>query len=257
MGREFAVEVTMESLDMSALRRLWKSGPSRLEGYSRHYRTETPDGDEIELDFHFAREMVRITLNLASENGRQYVSVIKKGVVLQERDFSGNRDADLSWRMAKFKEWFDYFPDNHVLASMGGVYGLPLKSRLHQEFIYESRPWEALKPVRLVDEVRRYLERKRRKEDRVIGIFPRLLRRLPSEALDLALGLSLFALFLSGWLSPARFAFMAGAFGLAAGGLDWLWRQREPFLPKIVLFQGLAAYAIWHEMQMRLWGIFL
>lgn len=247
----------MSDLDMSAMRRLWKSGPSRLEGYSKHYYTETADGDELELDYHFAREMVRITLTMASERGRQYVAVIKKGVILQERDFSGNRDADLSSRIARFKDWFEYFPDNHVLSSLAGAYGLPLKSKLHQDLVRESRAWENLKPMRLADEFRRYMDRKRRREDRVQGIGPRLLRRLPSEALDIAVGLCMFAAFLMGKIGPGEFAFLGGAYGLAAGGLDWLWRQREPFIPKILFFHGLAAWTVWHEMQMRLWGIFL
>ncbi|MCB1138562.1 MAG: hypothetical protein KDK23_07385 [Leptospiraceae bacterium] len=247
----------MSELDMSAMRRLWKSGPSRLEGYTRHYYTETADGDELELDYHFAREMVRITLTMAQERGRQYVAVIKQGVILQERDFSGNRDTDLSSRVARFKEWFDYFPDNHVLKSMGGVYGLPTKSKLHQNIVRESRTWEALRPVRMVDEFRRYLDRKRRKEENVQGLIPRFLRRLPSETLDIALGLLFFLAFLAGRIGPGDFAFLAGSYGLATGGLDWLWRQREPFIPKIVLFHSLAAYAVWHEVQMRLWGIFI
>lgn len=247
----------MSELDLSAVRRLWKSGPSRLEGYTRHYYTETAEGDELELDYHFAREMVRITLTMASERGRQYVAVIKKGVVLQERDYSGNRDADLTSRIGKFREWFDYFPDNHVLNSMGGAYGLPRKSRLHQDIVRENRTWEALKPVRMVDEFRRYLDRKRRREERVQGVIPRFLRRLPSEALDVSLGLLMFGAFLAGRLGPGEFAFLAGLYGLMTGGLDWLWRQREPFIPKIMLFHGLSAYAVWHEMQMRLWGIFI
>lgn len=243
--------------DETALRRLWRGSPSKLQGYTRNYHTTTEEGDEIQVDFHYARSMVRIQLELARENSKQYIAVIKNGIVLQERDFTGNRSVDLTSRIGRFKNHFKYLPDNNVLSAIEGLYGLPVKNSIPLGFERKPINWDFFKPRRIRDIVADYLKEKRRKEKAVRSPFKKLLRRLPADVVDLSIAGLLFFLFLNRFLTPGEFAFASGAFGLMTGAFDWLWRQRNPMVLKIALMMGLAAYAVWYEVQMRLWGIIL
>lgn len=241
----------------SDLRRLWRASPSKLEGYTRNYQTTTEQGDVIDVDFHYARSMVRIQLQVARENGKQYVAVIKNGIILQERDFSGNRSVDLTSRIGGLKNQFQFLPDNNVLSALDGLYGLPEKNSIPLGFERKPINWDLFKPRRLRDILSDYLKKKKEKERAIRSPLRRFLRRLPSDVLDLSSVVALFYLFSKHYLSAGEFAFLSGFTGLFTGAVDWFWRQRDPMILKITILLGVAAWAVWYEVQMRIWGVFI
>lgn len=244
-----------ETPDESELQQYWKVSPSSHEGYTRNYSLETADGDLLEVDYHYSREMVRIALTLDRENGRQYVAVIKSGMLLHEREFSSKRPVDLRSRLTPFRKYFSHFPDNAVLKSIGGNYDFPAESAVAQKTrrISDIFQFQDLKPM---ERLRRHLEKKKKTELAKTPI-RRFLHRLKTEALDLSLGLLLLSGFFYGFLRPSELALLAGFSGVFLGAWDWVWRQRDPFIPKVLIFLMLGAWAVYYEIQHRVWGIFL
>lgn len=244
-------------MDDRGLRYLWNVKPSDEEGYARCYFTETDEGDRIEVDFNFGREMARITLKLASEYGRQYVAVIKSGTILQERDVTSRQPLDLTSRIAPFAGLFAYLPDEPLLRALGGSYGLPTEPTeipRQRRHVPDIVPFEDLN---LWDWIRRHLRKKRERESRPAAFWERWLRRLPDEGFDLGLGLALWYAYSQGLLNLSEFAAATGFLAVFAGAVDWVWRMRDPFLPKVAILLAVSAAAVYYQVQYRIWGIFL
>lgn len=241
-------------------RRIWRARPSRREGFNKTYAGLFPDGSTIELDYNFAREMVRIEYRPADEAERLYIAVVKHGVVLRERDFATNRVVDMQRRIRPLAPFFQYFPDNHVLRSLGGIYGLPRESRLPSA----TSTGELFRRSLRTDERRRLLRqqvhhliRKRRAaERRQRPFFGRILHRLPGDLFDLSLaGIPLF-LFFQKDVAPGGLALMLSALGFFTGAVDLLWRQRNPLIVKTLAFLVPAGSVIWLKFQLEEWAIF-
>ncbi|MCB1324229.1 MAG: hypothetical protein KDK35_03335 [Leptospiraceae bacterium] len=246
-------------LEEARLRSLWKANPSAQEGYTRNYSTETADGDIISVDFNFARQMVRIALSVAREHHRQYIAVIKSGTVLQERELAGKRSLDLTSRIAPVAGYFRFLPDEMLLRSIGGNYGVPLLPDLPgSSYAREHLPIHPLRqkfqPLR---SLRRYLTRKRERALRPRGPVRRFFRRLPAEIWDLTLGGLLCLAYTWGGLNLTELAGYLGVAGLVCGAWDWVWRQRDPFMPKVLAFMAASGFAVYMQVQHRMWAIFL
>ena len=244
-------------MDDRNLRHLWNVRPSEEEGYARCYFTETDDGDQLEVDFNFAREMVKITLTLDAEYGRQYVALVKSGTILQERDITSRHSVDLTSRLAPFAGLFAHLPDEPLLRSLGGNYGLPTEPT---EVPRQRRHIPDIVPLdtfNLFEQIRRYLRKKRELESRPAPFYVKWLRRLPDEIFDLGLGAAFFYAFTLGYMNIAEFAAAVGFLGVFAGAIDWCWRQRDPFLPKVSILLAASAAAVYYQVQYRMWAIFL
>ena len=240
---------------------LWRVRPSEQEGFSRNYFTETVEGDEINVDYNFTRAMVRISVRVAAESGREYVSVIKSGTILQEREIAGRRSLDLTSRMAPYYAYFQRLNDDVLLRTIGGNYGLPTVPLMPGSLRHKSRP--PLLPIHsrfsLRAWIRKHLERKRTRELRrhEMPWLLRVLGRLPAELRDISLGIGLYWAYTHSWLNLTELAGYLGVLGLMVGAWDWVWRQRDPFLPKVMLFMAAAGFAVFQQVQYRMWAIFL
>ncbi len=248
--------------DSGQLHNLWKTRQSQQEGFTRTYYTETPEGDELEVDFSFARRMVRICLRSASENGREYVSLIKGGTILQEREVAGKRSVDLTSRLSRFAQYFAFLPEAPVLEAIGGCYGLPEEPLFPAGRDRGGRGSDVL-PITtrfsLLELIREYLAKKRdrARKERYAPWYSRLLRRMPAELTDLSVGLWLYWAYLQNMFGVTELAGYLGALGVFAGATDWLWRQRDPFLPKVMILMCASAVTVYWQIQYRMWGVFL
>ena len=241
------------------LRTMWKVRPSEREQYSKTYYTTTPEGDELVVDFNFGREMVQIHLTLAKEYGREYLAVIKSGTILRERDQGARRQLDLTSRIYPLRKYFSYFPDELALKAIGGNYGLP-------ELPHNQKPGERppLPPSAIVtfqeaplwEKLKAFLK-ERRETYQSLPFFGRCLRRLPAEFLDISFGCLILWSYLQSYLTAGELAGLLGFLGIGSGALDWFWRQRGPFLPKVILLLTGSALAVYYQIQYRLWGIFI
>ncbi len=235
-------------------RRVWRVRPCRREGYNKTYIGEFPDGSRVELDYNFARELVRIEYH---EDERTYIAVIKKGVLLQERDFATNRVVDLHRRMRPLAKYFQYFPDNHVLRSLDGIYDLPAQSLIPESTrTRDFLRWQNIRQKTFKDLLRDYLRAKRLDENKQRPWYRRFLRRLPADMFDLGMALIPISMFFKRELSPEALAFVLGMLGFATGGLDAFWRQRSPLILKGLLFLLPASAIFWLKLQLEQWAIF-
>lgn len=241
-------------------RRIWRARPSRREGFNKTYSGKFADGSAIEIDYNFAREMVRIEYSPADEAERIYIAVIKHGVVLRERDFATNRVVDMQRRIRPLARYFQYFPDNHVLRSLGGVYGLPTESlapvasstrELFRHPFRRNAEGQAFR-----SSVRGYFDRKRATERAKRSWLQRFRRRLPADLFDLGLSALPLWMFFQRGASPEGFALMLGTLGFATGAVDMLWRQRNPLVSKLLFYLLPAAGTVWLKFQLEEWAIF-
>ena len=239
--------------------RFWKVSSSKIDGYIRNYFIESEEGDELELDFNFSRSLVRISYRPERERGREYIAVIKNGTILQERENISRRPVDLTFRISPHLPLFRMLQEPMVLRALGGVYGIPTepdRSARPAPFEYQVK-LNLIKKFRPLERIRNHLEKKREIENRKMGWFGRFIHRLPAEAGDMTLGAILVLFYLGGYLDLTRFAGYAGALGIMMGAWDWVWRQRDPFLPKVFLMLATSGTAVYYQIQHRLWGIFL
>lgn len=250
----------MLDLDENTLRYMWKTSPSKKEGYIRNYSTVTPEGDEIEVDFNFAREMARVSVRLEEENGREYYAVIKSGTILQERDVALRRPVDMSSRLKGVRPYFLFLQDRALLSALGGNFGLPEEPlypepgesyRLPETFL------QGRKRRNLFQWILDHLKKKREIENQDHRFWKKMLRRVPDELFDISLGALLVGAFFNQFLSITELAGYLGALGIFTGAWDWVWRQRSPFLPKVALMLAISAAAVYIQVQNRLWGILL
>ncbi|MBE7438272.1 MAG: hypothetical protein HS115_07415 [Spirochaetales bacterium] len=242
-------------MDEHALRSLWKGRPSRIHGYTRSYFSQTEEGDEIQVDFNFARQMVRIELTLAAENGRKYAAIVKSGTIIQERDLNTNQTLDLTSRFWPIRNQFLYLPDETLLRALGGAFGTPLAPQLPRRS-FERRPY-VFRKLNLRERLQNYLRKRKEEEEAPAPFFQRLLRRLPAELRDLTLIPICLLLYAGSMISLEELAFFAGFAGLMTGAIDWVLRQRAPFLPKVGFFLATSVLAIFHLVEYRQWAIFL
>ncbi len=245
-----------------ALRRFWRVRLSEREGYHRNYYSVTPEGDELEIDFNYPRQMARITVRPASENFREYFAVIKSGTILQERDVTARRPVDLTSRLWHSRKYFQYLPDETIIKVIGRNYDLPGSTIFGGDPFYSSIRYPFTIDRRSLlerfrDWIRRHLESRRLAEQKSRKWWRRILRRLPDELLDMSFGGLVVAIYMNQWIDLTMLAGLAGALGIITGGLDWVWRQRNPFLPKVILMLATSGVAVYYQVQNRIWGIFL
>ena len=251
-------ESIAEKIDEQAsLRNFWKIRPSQADGYIRNYHIEFSDGDKISIDYNYSRQMVRINLQLADENGREYLAIIKSGTILQEREIASKRPVNIHSRVAHFLPYFRALPDPGLLKAIGGNYDIPIEPITPQGF-KSGRIDFHLFPRRagLFTRLRNYLEKKREIE-RKGSVFRRFFRRLPAELADISLGMVLLIAYLHQMVNIGELAAGLGFLGVFSGALDWVWRQRSPFVPKVALLLAMSGSAVFFQVQYRVWGIFL
>ncbi len=245
--------VDQERLE-STLGKYWEAGSSKIEGYHRFYELETDQGDQIRVDFNMRRSMVRLAVTVAREKHRQYISVIKSGTILQEKDFLSRRSLDLHSKISPLRRYFDFLPDGNILRAMGGAYGLPTQTTAHPRLahpILTARRALRAKGARFG----RFLDAVRGRRAQSFG--ERVKERIASElffslpVLGAAAGYYVHAFNLAG------LALVLGILGLFSGAFEWLVLRKDPFLPRVTALV-LAAGAVLHtEIQYRIYGLFL
>lgn len=250
----FSVNQRVESTEI-LYRNVWKARQSQIDGYSRQYYTTTPVGDSLEIDYNYGRSMARITVGLASEHGRVYTAVIKSGTVLKEYELATRRPLDLTSRISLFRSYFLHLPDESLLSVIGGNYGIPSRPMAIPRRRYRILPQRpGLHPIR---RIQKYFERKRRIENEPAPLHVKFLRRLPAEIMDFGTGGLIFLAYLQHSINLGQFAGLIGFLGVFSGAIDWVIRQRSPFIPRIALLLGASGYAVFMQMQYRVWSIFL
>ena len=167
----------------------WKEKPSMLEGYYQNYTLETEKGDTIQVDFHMQRRMVRINLELAGEPGCEYVTTLKSGTIIQERESRTRRTLDLTSRINPLEKYFSSLPNADILQAIGSNFNFPYESRKKSSSFNVPRNFVKSRfSFNILENIQENLEKRRYTEGLPASTIERFLRRLPSEFFDLCIG---------------------------------------------------------------------
>lgn len=219
----------------------WKRRPSEIRGYQRAFYTTTEDDDYIRVDYHLKEKRIRLYIEVDSEGGNAYYSVITKGAISVEKSVSTDR----SFKFAdKFRERADAFatiPNRDVVRLINGNYGIRPGGAAKEKQKSEKK--------KLLEETRR---RYFKKEDN-----SETDRDESGEGISSFGGfnfLDIIDFFIGTILSCSTFLFFgysflvlgitAAFFGIIIGFVDMFIRSRSPVFIKIIFFLlgGAAAY---------------
>ncbi|MBW7857917.1 MAG: hypothetical protein H3C43_06445 [Leptonema sp. (in: Bacteria)] len=239
--------------------RIWRVQPCKRDGYNKTYVGQFPDGSSVQIDYNFARELVHIDFRPEEDPERLYFSIIKRGVLLQEREFSSNRTVDLNRYLRPLNSYFQYFPDNHVLRSIGGIYNVPAESKVGQnQKRRDLFQWNKFRQRTIQDIWQDFIKSKRIEETKqsLKPWYKRFLHRLPADFIDVLLSVVPISLFFKNQMNPELLALTLASMAFVTGSIDMVFRQRRPLITKAVLFLLPAAALVWLKIQLEQWAIF-
>ncbi len=223
---------------------VWKRRPSEIRGYQKAIYVTEDNGDYVRVDYNLSDKKIRLYIELASEGGSPYYSVIKDGKITIERSVLTGRSLGFSDKFSSKSAVFNTIPSNTILKLIGGNYGISSskfertreKSTARTQLLAETRK----KYFRTEDNP--YIHR------RSGGGSPGGPLSSKARVYDL-LDLSVAFLLGLGAYFYFNYSFMAAgavaAFtGVTSGIVDMFIRGREPFFIKVIslVAAGTALY---------------
>jgi len=220
----------------------WKRRPSEIRGYLRAMYFTAENGDYIRVDYNVKDQRVRLFVEIASDGGNAYYSVIKDGKIAAERSVASGRSFGFADKFSERAEIFSSIPNKDVVRLINGNYGIV------EDFERKKRNEERAR--RLEETKRRYF----RKEDDAGNPYTASQKKAKAQA-AVAIGVSDFLDVLAGAvLSLAVFYYMQYSFiamgimsafyGLSIGLFDIMIRNRPPVFVKMIIFilAGFISY---------------
>lgn len=224
--------------DYEGFRAWWNRSKSPARGYFKSYRAVSPIGDVFVVDYNFHENLVRLSLEPASEKGRTYTTTIKKGTIIRERDVFNATNASLKRKFIPFRDVFSCIPDDDVLTSIGGVYDISKVS-------LGKRAQDAPSQVTVESEFLVGNTGKtnfRRIADRVKASYAELKLRFLDDLYDSILGVSVCLAIYLHFFDYVVLGFSLAFMGILFGGFDWILRNRTPFYLKVMSFLSFGGY---------------
>ncbi len=218
----------------------WTYIRGRESDFPELYMLNSPLGDRIKVEVNRLRKQVRITADTRLGNNIQ--SIISNGVIIKEKDLTTNKYLNLDEYFSDLSLEISSLPDNEVLGIIGGNYDILTEFlgqvKYDDRKTTEESHWQLLKNYflrrpriiyqTLVDYLRSFFAR------------PSLWDIVDSAALG-GLAWSVyqlnFNLFLTGFVTCLA--------ALTTGVFDWLFRRRDPYIIKILLFMVPGVLAIY------------
>lgn len=211
----------------------WKRNKTLPKGFSKSFRSTTNSGDELQVDYNFHENLVRLGLTVSFEKGKNYTTTIKNGTIIRERDVANGINTSLKKKFIPFKEIFSAIPDDDILETIGGVYDIR-KAPL-QKYENEDREFSETKSIETV-EIKPSLKTKFQK------FYKSLKLRILDDVYDTLLGISLCVAIYLHFFDMIILGFALGFMGIFFGALDWLFRNRNPMFLKVISFLFSGGY---------------
>ena len=202
------------------------------------FRAVSPIGDVFVVDYNFHENLVRLSLEPASEKGRTYTTTIKKGTIIRERDVFNATNASLKRKFIPFRDVFSCIPDDDVLTSIGGVYDIskvslgkraqdaPSQVTVESEFLVGNTGKTNFSRI----------------ADRVKASYAELKLRFLDDLYDSILGVSVCLAIYLHFFDYVVLGFSLAFMGILFGGFDWILRNRTPFYLKVMSFLSFGGY---------------
>jgi hypothetical protein len=249
----------MDLAELETYRSWWKKQASQIAGFTRSYIAHTPQGDVLEADFNFHDKLVRLSVELSQESGKNYAATIKNGSIIKEKDITSGRNYPIARKMRPFRDIFSCLPDADLLDSLGGAYEISLVPlgkverrvgrgvyeedlSFGRQGLPESTKYDHIFGIRRETWFQKW--RRLRREQRVQKepFWVRFRRRFWADSSDLVLGTALAWVVYNYWFDYVILGLALGVFGFFTGGLDWAFRKRNPLLLKVLSFLCLGSY---------------
>ncbi len=211
----------------------WKKRPSEIRGYQRTFYINSEDGDYLRVDYNLKEKRVRLYMEIESEGGNAYYSVVTSGKITAERSVSTGRNFGFSDKFRERADIFNTIPNREVLKLINRNYGI-------QRAKASDKQKPRTEKEKLIRETkRRYFKREDGEGAGEAsrygrGLFGRI--RL-IDIIDITLGLLLSgSVFLYFKYSYMAMGATAAFFGIIIGFVDMFFRDRSPNFIKVMLF---------------------
>jgi len=231
--------------DIDLYRTWWKRTRAVTQGFQKAYRAKTPAGDHLQVEFNFHDSLVKIQVEPSSEKGSTYTSTIKKGTIIRERDVLHGVSVPLKKKFFPFKTIFSCLPDEDILDTIGGTYDIskvPLfKFRNTPSMDIEYETTEEVKE-KYVPWFNRFIGSLSPKNASQSVYIQKLKERAVDDVNDSILGFSIAAVIYFHFFDFIVLGWSLALFGFLFGGVDWVLRDRDPLMLKILLFLCIGSY---------------
>ncbi len=213
----------------------WKRNKTLPKGFSKSFRSTTPTGDELQVDFNFHENLVRLGLTISFEKGRNYTTTIKNGTIIRERDVLNGVNTSLKKKFIPFKEIFSAIPDEDILETIGGVYDINKTPMLKYENEDSENQISTSKSIETV-------KIKPTLKEKLNSLYKNLKLRILDDIYDTLLGVSLCTAIYLHFFDMVVLGFALGFMGVFFGVLDWMFRNRNPMFIKVISFLFSGGY---------------
>ena len=217
----------------------WKSRRSELSGYKKMYYMNTEDGDYLRADSSSGNDTVRLYVELESDGGAGYISIIKDGKITVEKSSISNKFGNFSDKFSSKSDMFSTLPDVSFIKIIGGNYGITAKKSTADRLKETRRKYFKETQVKIFRQEEVYVPKSTSRRVQ-IGLI---------DLLDFLIGVTLsFAVFLAFNYNFIAMGITSAAFGILIGTIDIFVRKKELVATKMVIFilAGAIFYVYGH-----------
>ena len=207
----------------------WKKRPSEIRGYQRAFYLTTDKGDYVRVDYQLKDKRVRLYIELASEGGSPYYSVINEGKITSEKSVSTGRSFAFAGKFQSLADVFSTMPNREIIKLINENYGIGIS---------EDKKLQKQKQLEVIK--RRYFKDEYQTGEgagagsgsiRIIGDAKLV------DLIDMLIGILISAsLFLLFQYSFVTMGVASAFFGIIIGLVDIFFRGRSPLFAKVIFF---------------------
>jgi len=218
----------------------WKHRNSEFTGYGKAYYVNTDGNDYLRADISKTGDAVRLYIELESEGGAGYVSIIKDGNITLEKSTASNRQGDFSGKFAAKAKIFATLPSNLFIKLVGNNYGIVPKAS-------ESKSLKNKRSEILEQTKKRYFKEKKVDISQEENYSERKLtpKVVLFDLIDYLIGaaIAISAFFVFNY-DYTILGIVLAVFGITIGAVDIFIRAKEVSILKVLIFvlAGISFY---------------
>jgi hypothetical protein len=225
--------------DYDLYRTWWKRARPVTQGYQKCFQAKTPTGDRLQIEHNFHEGLVKLQIEPATDKGSCYTATIKKGTVIRERDVNNGTSVSLKKKIYPFRIIFSCLPDEDILETIGGNYEI-IKIPLFRKKVEDQVELSRIATPQKESFWKRVFSRRSNVSKK--SYLQKLKERGLDDLQDSILGLSLCSVLYFHFFDYMILGWSLAVIGFLFGGIDWLFRGRDPLLAKVLIFFVAGTY---------------
>jgi hypothetical protein len=210
----------------------WRRRPSEIRGYQRVYYINTEDGDHLRVDYNIREKRVRLYVEIESEGGNAYYSIITNGKITAEKSVSTGRSFGFADKFREHAHDFASIPNRDVYRLINSNYGIK-KGKATDEKQQTDKEKLIKETKRKYFKKELYDAKGEQLEDQ-----GKLFRKTTIlDLLDFLIGVVISAAaFLYFKFNFLALGVTASSYGIIIGFVDMFFRNRSPMFSKVIFF---------------------